>query len=142
MGHVGLQPQSVTSPDGYKYKGRDQEEKKKIVDDAIAIDEAGAFSIVIEGVAEDVAIAATKKCSVPVIGIGGSKECDGQILVAEDMAGLFSGFIPKFVKRFGNLSNDLDEAGKLYAASVKDRSFPSAEHCFQPIDKKGEKLDS
>jgi 3-methyl-2-oxobutanoate hydroxymethyltransferase len=130
MAHVGLMPQRVKAYGGYNSHGKTLESKKKVIDDAIAIEKAGAFSTVIEGVVESLAREVTEKLTIPVIGIGGSPACDGQVLVSEDMAGLFTDFKPKFVKRYGNLASELDKAAKNYAADVKARKFPGEENCF------------
>lgn len=130
MGHVGLMPQMVNSYGGYGCKGKTKESRKKVINDALAVEEAGAFSVVIEGVVEPLAKEVTGKLKIPVIGIGGSPACDGQILVSEDMAGLFTDFKPKFVKRYGNLGEILDKAVKDYADEVKKRKFPASENCF------------
>lgn len=130
MGHVGLMPQRVNAYGGYGCQGKTPESKKKVMEDAIAVQNAGAFSIVIEGVIETLAKEVTKKLTIPVIGIGGSPDCDGQILVSEDMAGLFTDFTPKFVKRYGNLAEELKNAVKNYSDDVKSRKFPTKENCF------------
>ena len=130
MGHVGLMPQMVNAYGGYGCKGKTKESRDKVIEDALAVQNAGAFSVVVEGVVEQLAADVTKELDVPVIGIGGSPKCDGQILVSEDMAGLFTDFKPKFVKRFGNLAKELEEAAKEYSNEVKSRKFPSEENCF------------
>jgi 3-methyl-2-oxobutanoate hydroxymethyltransferase len=130
MGHVGLMPQMVNAYGGYGCKGKTKESKDKVMQDAIAVQGAGAFSIVIEGVVESLAANVTQELEIPVIGIGGSPECDGQILVSEDMAGLFTEFKPKFVKRFGNIAEEIQKAAEDYRNEVKDRKFPAKENCF------------
>ncbi len=130
MGHVGLMPQMVNAYGGYGCKGKTKESRDKVIEDALAVQNAGAFSVVVEGVVEQLAADVTKELDIPVIGIGGSPKCDGQILVSEDMAGLFTDFKPKFVKRFGNLAKELEEAAKEYSNEVKSRKFPSEENCF------------
>lgn len=130
MGHVGMQPQNVHVYGGFRVQGRSEESRKKILRDAAAVENAGAFSLVLEGVAEDVAREVTAAVTIPVIGIGASSACDGQVLVTEDMAGLFSDYMPKFVKRYANLSEDLENAVRRYAEEVKSREFPGPEHCF------------
>ena len=134
MGHVGLTPQSVNVFGGYKRRGRDATQRRHIIDDAKAIDEAGAFSIVIEGVIEPLAREVTEAVSVPVIGIGASPACDGQVLVAEDLLGIFNEFRPKFVKRYAEIGSAIDEAVQRYAAEVRARTFPGPEHCVVPKD--------
>ena len=130
MGHVGLTPQAVNVLGGYMARGRSDAEAEKIVTDTVALDQAGAFAIVIEGVVEPIAIAATKAVSCPTIGIGASAGCDGQILVVDDMLGLFTAFKAKFVKRYAHLGDEAEAAIAAYAADVRDRKFPGAEHVF------------
>ncbi|PWC77573.1 3-methyl-2-oxobutanoate hydroxymethyltransferase [Azospirillum sp. TSH64] len=130
MGHVGLTPQSVNTLGGYKAVGRDAEAAERIADDARAIAEAGAFTLVIEGTMEPLARRITEEVAIPTIGIGGSPACDGQVLVTDDMLGLFGAFQPKFVKRYANLGETVGEAAATYAAEVRARSFPGPEHCF------------
>ncbi|WP_207456192.1 3-methyl-2-oxobutanoate hydroxymethyltransferase [Azospirillum sp. SYSU D00513] len=130
MGHVGLLPQSVNALGGYKAVGRDPAAAERILADARAIAEAGAFSLVIEGTMEPLARRITEEVAVPTIGIGASPACDGQVLVTDDMLGLFSDFTPKFVKRFADLGPAIAEAAAGYAAEVKARQFPGPEHCF------------
>ncbi len=134
MGHVGLTPQAVNVLGGYNARGRSDAEADKIISDAVALDQAGAFAIVIEGVVEPIAIAATKAVSCPTIGIGASAQCDGQVLVTEDMMGMFER-VPRFVKRYGEIAELISAAAAQYAADVRDRSFPGTEQTYQP--KKG-----
>ena len=133
MGHVGLTPQAVNILGGYGARGRTKAEAAKIVADAVAIDEAGAFAIVIEGVVEPIAIEITQTIACPTIGIGASAQCDGQVLVAEDMLGLFER-VPRFVKRFDDLAGRISAAVETYAAEVRSRSFPGAEQTYAPKD--------
>jgi 3-methyl-2-oxobutanoate hydroxymethyltransferase len=130
MGHVGLTPQSVNAFGGYRRRGRDEAQRKRIVGDAKAIDQAGAFSIVIEGVVEPLAREVTHAVAAPVIGIGASPACDGQVLVAEDLLGIFDEFRPKFVKRYAELGSAIGEAVARYAEEVRARQFPGPEHCI------------
>jgi 3-methyl-2-oxobutanoate hydroxymethyltransferase len=130
LGHVGLLPQSVNTAGGFRSLGRGEKEAAEIVEDARAIAEAGAFAMVIEGTVEPVARQITAVVPVPTIGIGASPACDGQILVTEDLVGLFSDFKPKFVKRYAELGRGITEASKAYAEDVRARRFPTAEHCF------------
>jgi len=132
MGHVGLTPQSVHQLGGYRTRGKSEGEADSIVDDARAVAEAGAFSMVIEGVVEPVARAITAEVAVPTIGIGASAACDGQVLVAEDMLGLFGAFTPKFVKRYADLGANVTAAVEAYAADVRARRFPGTEHVVSP----------
>jgi len=136
LGHVGLMPQSVNTAGGFKAQGRDDETAEKIVQDAKALADAGAFAIVVEGTMEPIARRITDEIDVPTIGIGGSPACDGQILVTEDMAGLFTDFKPKFVKRYMDLGSGLAEAARQYADEVRTGAFPAAEHCFGVKKKK------
>lgn len=131
MGHVGLTPQAVNVLGGYNSRGRSAEEAKKIVADARALDKAGAFAIVVEGVVEPIAIEVTKAVSCPTIGIGGSAQCDGQVLVTEDMLGMFER-VPRFVKRYAEMADIIGEAAARYAAEVKARTFPGVDQTYQP----------
>ncbi|MFM5949689.1 MAG: 3-methyl-2-oxobutanoate hydroxymethyltransferase [Novosphingobium sp.] len=131
MGHVGLTPQAVNTLGGYNARGRSEAEAKKIVTDAQAIDQAGAFAIVIEGVVEPIAIEATKAIACPSIGIGASAQCDGQVLVTEDMMGMFER-VPRFVKRYGEIAGLISSAAGQYAEEVRKRSFPGADQTYQP----------
>jgi len=132
VGHVGLMPQSVNSLGGYRARGRDEIQAADIMADALAVAEAGAFAMVIEGTVEPVARAITGKVAVPTIGIGASPACDGQVLVTDDVIGLFSSFTPKFVKRYGEVGAAVEAAAAAYAADVRARRFPGPEHCFAP----------
>ena len=131
MGHVGLTPQAVNVLGGYNARGRSAVEAKKIVTDAQALADAGAYAIVIEGVVEPIAIAATKAVDCPTIGIGASAQCDGQVLVTEDMMGMFER-VPRFVKRYGEMAETISAAVALYAAEVRSRSFPGTDQTYQP----------
>jgi 3-methyl-2-oxobutanoate hydroxymethyltransferase len=131
MGHVGLLPQSVEAGK-YKIQGRNDEGAKKVMADAKAIADAGAFSIVIEGTLEPVARDITKAVSVPTIGIGASPACDGQVLVIDDILGLFTDFRPHFVKRYAELAPVISAAVKQYADEVREGRFPTMKHCFLP----------
>ena len=131
MGHVGLTPQAVNVLGGYMARGRSDAEADKIVGDAKALDDAGAFAIVIEGVVEPIAIAATQAVSCPTIGIGASAHCDGQVLVTEDMLGMFER-VPRFVKKYGDMADIIGKTVAEYAAEVRDRSFPSDAQTYQP----------
>ena len=124
MGHIGLRPQAVNVAGGFRAKGRSDQEWADVLEEADATAKAGAFAIVVEGVAEDLANQITAAVSVPTIGIGASSSCDGQILVTQDMLGLFD-WTPKFVKRYGDLKQVIDEAAAEYAAEVRSRSFPA-----------------
>jgi 3-methyl-2-oxobutanoate hydroxymethyltransferase len=130
MGHVGLTPQSVNRFGGYGARGRAPDQAEAIIADAIAVAEAGAFAMVIEGTVEPLARAITAKVPVPTIGIGASPACDGQILVTEDMIGLFQAFTPRFVRRYADMGAAVNAAAAAYAADVRARRFPAAEHVF------------
>ncbi len=130
MGHVGLMPQSVNTSGGYAAQGRTLDEWDPIIKDAQAIEKAGAFAIVLEGVAEPLAKKVTEDTSVPIIGIGASAACDGQILVTEDMLGLFA-INPKFVKRFAELGESIEGAIADYSQEVRSRSFPSEAQTYK-----------
>lgn len=131
MGHVGLTPQAVNVLGGYAARGRSDAEAEKIVGDAKALDEAGAFAIVIEGVVEPIAIAITEQVSAPTIGIGASAKCDGQVLVVDDMLGMFER-VPRFVKKYGDIATTIADTAAQYASDVRDRSFPGPEQTYQP----------
>jgi 3-methyl-2-oxobutanoate hydroxymethyltransferase len=133
MGHVGLTPQAVNVLGGYGARGRTPEEAVKIVADAQGIAEAGAFSLVIEGVVEPIAIEITNTIACPTIGIGASAQCDGQVLVTEDMLGMFDR-TAKFVKRFADIADTISSATQTYADDVRSRSFPGAEQVYAPKD--------
>jgi 3-methyl-2-oxobutanoate hydroxymethyltransferase len=136
FGHIGLMPQQVNTSGGYRSKGHSEAEQDKIRRDAKAIDEAGAFAMVIEGTVEPLAREITTTVNSATIGIGASPACDGQILVSDDMLGLFNEFKPRFVKHFAELANVIDKAVADYAEEVKARSFPGPEHTFQVRPKK------
>ncbi|MGB5076552.1 MAG: 3-methyl-2-oxobutanoate hydroxymethyltransferase [Sphingorhabdus sp.] len=131
MAHVGLTPQAVNILGGYGVRGKSAEEAKSIVEDAVAMSDAGAFAMVIEGVLEPIAIEITNKIACPTIGIGASAQCDGQVLVTEDMLGLFER-TPKFVKRFGAMQGMVEESVRQYAEQVRNRQFPGPEQLYQP----------
>ena len=130
MAHVGLMPQSVNGIGGFRAQGKTSDEQKIILDDALAVAEAGAFTIVVEGTYEAVARQVTEQVRVPTIGIGASPTCDGQVLVTEDMLGMIRGHIPKFVKRFGEVGDNVELAVKTYAEQVRSREFPTAAQCY------------
>jgi 3-methyl-2-oxobutanoate hydroxymethyltransferase len=131
IGHVGLTPQAVNILGGYGARGREQQEADRIIADAKAVDEAGAFSIVVEGVMESIATDIARAVAAPVIGIGASAECDGQVLVIDDMLGLFER-TPRFVKRYADLAAEIGAAAATYAAEVRDRSFPTSDQTYRP----------
>ena len=131
MGHVGLTPQAVNVLGGYAARGRSDAEAKKIVGDARALDDAGAFAIVLEGVLEPIAIEATGAVSCPTIGIGASAQCDGQVLVTEDMLGMFDR-VPRFVKKYEDIAAVIEKTVAQYAEEVRARSFPTPDQTYQP----------
>jgi len=129
MGHVGLTPQAVNILGGYGVRGKSEEEARSIVEDSVAVSQAGAFSLVIEGVLESIAIEVTNKVACPTIGIGASAQCDGQVLVTEDMLGMFER-VPKFVKRYQDMAGVVDGAVREYADQVRSRSFPTEDQIY------------
>ncbi|WP_137137066.1 3-methyl-2-oxobutanoate hydroxymethyltransferase [Rhizobium sp. FKY42] len=132
LAHVGLMPQMVNTSGGFRALGHSDEEAAKIASDAAAVAEAGAFAVVIEGTVEPVARAISQSLAIPTIGIGASAACDGQVLVCDDMLGLFDAFKPRFVKRYAELGALVSQAAADYARDVRDGSFPAEEHTFQP----------
>lgn len=130
MAHIGLTPQSSHVMGGFKTQGRDEDTWPLHIEDAKAVADAGAFAIVVEGVVEELADQITAAVDVPTIGIGASKNCDGQILVLEDMLGL-NPWVPKFVKKYGNLGEGIEEAVKAYAQEVKSRTFPGEAQVYK-----------
>lgn len=129
MAHIGLQPQSVLKDGGYKIKGRTSEDEARLLADAKAVEKSGAFAVVIEGTVEDVAAKLTKSISIPTIGIGASAACDGQVLVIDDMIGLTAD-VPKFVKKYADVAGEIEKAASAFAADVRAKKFPDAEHVY------------
>ncbi len=138
MAHIGLTPQSVNTLGGYKVVGRDGD-ADRVMSDAIAVEDAGAFAVVLEKVPMGLAARITQRLTIPTIGIGAGIHCDGQVLVIDDMLGLFTEFKPKFVKRYADLGRTADEAIATYAAEVRARQFPGDEHSFADVASKGPK---
>ncbi len=132
MAHIGLTPQSVNTLGGYKVVGREGE-AEAVMADARAVEAAGAFAVVLEKVPVGLAARITQNLTIPTIGIGAGAACDGQVLVVDDMLGLFTEFRPKFVKRYANLGQTADEAIAAYAAEVRARAFPAQEHGFADV---------
>jgi len=130
MAHVGLTPQSVHRMGGYRVQGREEAQRQRLRDDARAVQGAGAFSVVLEGIPADLAGEITEELSIPTIGIGAGPRCDGQVLVMQDLLGLFDEFRPKFVKRFGELKKPVQDAVRAYADEVRRGKFPGKEHSF------------
>ncbi|MCL2766229.1 MAG: 3-methyl-2-oxobutanoate hydroxymethyltransferase [Peptococcaceae bacterium] len=140
VGHLGLTPQSLYQLGGFKVQGKDLDAAKKIIADAMALEEAGAFAIVLECVPAPLAKLITETINVPTIGIGAGVNCDGQVLVIHDILGLYSGFRPKFVKQYTNLHDMVAGAVGQYKEEVEKRVFPATEHCFEMSDELLEKL--
>ncbi len=131
MAHLGLTPQSIHQLGGYKVQGKKEDAAEKIMQDAKILEEAGAFSLVLECVPEKLAAEITSALSIPTIGIGAGVHCDGQVLVVNDMLGLYDRMTPKFVKKYANLNLDIRNAVKSYIQDVKTSAFPDAEHSFK-----------
>ena len=140
MGHIGLTPQSINVFGGFKVQGKSEEAARALLADAKAVEEAGAFAVVIEAVPAALAQMITDAVSIPTIGIGAGAGCDGQILVYQDMLGMFSDFTPKFVKRYANVGEVMREAFANYAAEVVSGAFPTEEHTYKIKDDVLEKL--
>jgi 3-methyl-2-oxobutanoate hydroxymethyltransferase len=132
MGHVGLTPQSVHAMGGFKVQGKDEEAAERVLDGARALEEAGAYAIVLEAIPPDLAAEVTSTVGVPTIGIGAGPACDGQVLVCYDLLGMFPDLKPKFAKRFAEVGAQIIEATRAYVDEVQGRSFPGAEHTFKP----------
>ena len=130
MGHVGLRPQAIHVDGGFKAKGRSGDERQRVIDEAKAAEAGGAFAVVIEGVAEDLAREITEQLSIPTVGIGASAACDGQILVIDDMLGIFD-WTPKFVRRYGDVKGEIVRSVEAYASDVKARTFPGEAETYQ-----------
>jgi 3-methyl-2-oxobutanoate hydroxymethyltransferase len=131
MGHVGLTPQSVHQFGGYKIQGREKNRREAVMRDALAVEEAGAFAVVLEAMPLDLAQDITERLTIPTIGIGAGIHCDGQVLVIHDMLGLYEDFTPKFVKQFANIKSAVSGAVKEFIGEVKEKSFPAEEHSFK-----------
>ena len=131
MGHLGLTPQSINAFGGFKVQGKSEEAAKKLIADAKALEEAGVFAITLEGIPAKVAELITKTVSVPTIGIGAGKDCDGQILVYQDMLGMFDDYVPKFVKQYAKIGSVMREAISSYVKEVKEVSFPEEKHTYK-----------
>ncbi len=131
MGHIGLTPQSVHQMGGFKVQGRDEEQAEKILQDAIALEEAGAFAVVLEGIPEELGKRITKQISIPTIGIGAGRFTDGQVLVIYDLLGLDMSFKPRFVRRYAEMGKMVIEAAQAYCDDVRGRGFPNADEVFR-----------
>ena len=134
MAHLGMTPQSVNALGGNRVQGKSEEAARQLLEDALAVQAAGAFAIVLECVPAGLASLITKKLTIPTIGIGGGAGCDGQILVYQDMLGLFNDYTPKFVKRFASLGEEMTKAFKAYDQEVKAGTFPDESHAFKIDD--------
>lgn len=140
MGHLGMTPQSVNMLGGFKVQGKNEAVAKKMIEDAIALQQAGVFSIVLECVPDRLAKMISEKLTIPTIGIGAGVGCDGQILVYQDMLGMFKDYVPKFVKKYADVGTIMTEAFQRYDKEVKENSFPDAVHSFTIKDDVLEKL--
>ncbi|MAT39704.1 MAG: 3-methyl-2-oxobutanoate hydroxymethyltransferase [Ectothiorhodospiraceae bacterium] len=130
MGHVGLLPQSILKYGGYQPRGRTEEEAQEIIEDAIALEEAGAFAVVIEKVPADLGKRITEALTIPTIGIGAGPDCSGQILVTHDMLGLYEDFQPRFVRKYATLNDEISKAVSQYIEDIKNRSFPNESESY------------
>lgn len=140
MGHIGLTPQTISQLGGFKVQAKTAEAAKKIIDDAKALEEAGAFSIVLEAIPAEIAGRITRSVNIPTIGIGAGIECDGQVLVYQDMIGLFDRFVPKFVKQYGQVGEIMLNSFKQFKEEVEKGIFPGKEHSFRIEGKELEKI--
>src|SRR5207244_2440013 len=131
MGHVGLTPQSATMLGGFKTQGKTAPAAAQLVEDALALEQAGCFAVVLEAVPSPVAAEITRRLSVPTIGIGAGPDCDGQVLVYHDLLGLSEGHLPRFVKRYASLSREIRDALEAYAGEVRSGAFPDDEHAYE-----------
>lgn len=140
VGHLGLTPQSVNMMGGFKVQGKSSAQAQAIIDDALALQDAGVFAIVLECVPSALAKIITEKLSIPTIGIGAGKDCDGQVLVIQDVLGMYKGLTPKFVKRYKETGEDIIEATKTYIKEINDGDFPEEKHTFTIKEEVLEKL--
>jgi 3-methyl-2-oxobutanoate hydroxymethyltransferase len=130
MGHIGLTPQSIHRMGGYKVQGKEEKQREKLLADALAVERAGAFSVVLEAVPLSLAREITRTLKIPTIGIGAGIHCDGQVLVIHDLLGLSGGFRPKFVKQYVNLEAEITKAVNKFLTEVKKEKFPTDDHSF------------
>jgi len=140
IGHLGLTPQSINMFGGFKVQGKNEEQARKIIEDSLLLQEAGVFAIVLECVPEMLAKLVSEKLRIPTIGIGAGKYCDGQVLVTQDMLGMYTDFVPKFVKQYSNLCDAIKESAKGYIHEIKEGEFPAKEHTFSIDDEVLKKL--
>jgi 3-methyl-2-oxobutanoate hydroxymethyltransferase len=131
MAHIGLTPQAIHRMGGYKVQGRGEEDRKRLLDEALAVEDAGAFALILEAIPLELARTITEKLTIPTIGIGAGPHCDGQVLVVHDILGLFERFVPKFVKRYANLKGDALKAVRAYIEEVEGGAFPSEDQSFK-----------
>lgn len=131
MGHLGLTPQAVNQFGGYKVQGREKAAQEKLLKDAKALEEVGVFAITLEAIPQDLAKKVTESLNIPTIGIGAGKHCDGQVLVIDDMLGMFEDFVPKFVKKYANVGQTIKDAVKQYIEEVRDAEFPGEENTYK-----------
>jgi len=140
MGHIGLTPQTISMLGGFKVQGKDAQTAQRITDDALLLEEAGAFSVLLEAIPAPIAKRITERLNIPTIGIGAGPHCDGQVLVVHDMLGLFDRFTPKFAKRYVNLSQEMLKAFETYRQEVLQGIFPTDQHSFHIDEKELEKI--
>src|SRR5438552_5940346 len=142
MGHVGLTPQSATMLGGFKTQGKTAVAARQLVEDAVALEDAGCFAVVLEAVPAPVAAEVARRLSVPTIGIGAGRECDGQVLVYHDLLGLTEGHLPRFVKRYANLSREIRDALESYARGVRSGTVPEAQHMYSMSEEELEQFEA
>ena len=140
MGHIGLTPQTASQLGGFKVQGKDAAAAQQLIEDAMGLEEAGAFAIVLECVPAPVAKMISEKLSIPTIGIGAGPDCDGQVLVIHDLLGIFDRFTPKFVKKYAALNGTIVDALSTYAKEVEDGTFPGPEHSFGMVEEELQRL--
>jgi 3-methyl-2-oxobutanoate hydroxymethyltransferase len=136
MAHIGLEPQSVHRYGGYIAQGKTAQSQKSLLADSLAVSKAGAFALVLESITEPLARKITEKVAIPTIGIGASPACDGQVLVSDDMLGVFGSDVPRFVKRYAEIDEIVDTAAATFAEEVRSGAFPAKSHCFGIKEKK------
>ena len=140
IGHIGLTPQSSGQLGGHKAQGRTAESARMVVEDALAVEKAGAKMLLVEAVPPEVTAAISKKLAIPVLSIGAGPDCDGQLLIVSDLIGQFQAFTPKFVKRYCNVAEPIIQAMKDYCDDVRDGRFPGEEHCYRMVEGEYEKF--
>ncbi len=142
IGHIGLTPQSSGQLGGHKAQGRTAESAKLVIEDALAVQEAGAQMLLVEAVPPEVCAIISRKLSIPVLSIGAGADCDGQLLIVSDLIGQFTAFTPKFVKKYANIAETITQAMTEYVADVKAGAFPGEEHCYRMLKGEGKKLEA